>query len=181
MGSALEGGWNQCAIHDRGIATSKLIFTDSFSYIDGLIQTAVSPLLTCWRYCSFALSHRYVNGGWQCPLSWSYGNQRYHCYDKSSLFHLLHAMLLHPSMAIATYPFWNANLRHRERTCVWVNISTSHQHQFCMYTSMAECKTIVFLLLTHWRYCSLALSHRYTCTIKCRYNAVQYYSKIWHK
>ena len=27
---------------------------------------------------------------------------------------------------------------------------------------MAQCKTTV-LLLTHWRYCSLALSHRYVC------------------
>ena len=27
-------------------------------------------------------------------------------------------------------------------------------------------------MLTHWRYCSLALNHRYT--VECRYNVVQY-------
>ena len=30
------------------------------------------------------------------------------------------------------------------------------------YISMAQCKTVVTPLLTHWSYCSLALSHRYT-------------------
>ena len=30
----------------------------------------------------------------------------------------------------------------------------------CNYFSMAECNTAVSPVLTHWRYCSLALSHR---------------------
>ena len=38
--------------------------------------------------------------------------------------------------------------------------------QACDTTLMVQCKTAVSPLLTHWRYCSLALSHRHVCACK---------------
>ena len=54
------------------------------------------------------------------------------------------------------------------------NISISWHHQSCItfilllydYISMANCKTAGTPLLTHWSYCSLALSHRLNVSFK---------------
>ena len=40
-------------------------------------------------------------------------------------------------------------------------------HAILFYISMVLCKTAISPLLTHWRYCSLALSHRYWISAGC--------------
>ena len=50
---------------------------------------------------------------------------------------------------------------------------------FVLDTSMALCKTVVTPLLTHWIYCSLALSYRYVHGVvvpTCTHNALSIFS-----
>ena len=44
---------------------------------------------------------------------------------------------------------------------IWLGTQQATNHCLKSTISMAQCKTVVYPLLTHWIYCSLAISHRY--------------------
>ena len=78
--------------------------------------------------------------------------------------------LMHIGLVWNTYWFWNRSDKHTGRNVnfgklaplqVRFHSNCERDLVICHNICMAYCKTAVTPLLSHWSYCSLALSHRY--------------------